>query len=109
MSDEFDMKMAAKAVEDVNKAWEAEKSARDEIAAQVKKLGAAMPETEAKLAKIAEDLDKAQRVADEAVLAAKRSSNVVRNERGDIVEDIELLAFLAVSRDSRRRTCSRSR
>jgi len=92
MSDELDMKMIAKAVEDVNKAWEAEKSARDEIAAEVKKLGAAMPETEAKLAKIAEDLDKAQRVADEAVLAAKRASNVVCNERGDIVDMEKLMA-----------------
>jgi HK97 family phage major capsid protein len=92
MSDELDMKTVTKAVEDVNKAWEAEKSARDEIAAQVKKLGAAMPETEAKLAKIAEDLNKAQRVADEAVLAAKRASNVVRNERGDIVDMEALMA-----------------
>lgn len=92
MSEELDLKAVAKAVEDVNKAWDAEKAARDELAAEVKKFGEAMPETEAKLAKIAADLEKAQAVADEAVLAAKRSQRVVTDEKGNEI-DLDAKAF----------------
>lgn len=87
MSDEqLDMKAVAKAVEGINKTWDAEKAARAEVEAEVKKHGAARAETEAKLAKIEGDMEKLQAVADDAVLALKRSQRVVTDENGKPVD-----------------------
>lgn len=86
MSDDIELKAVTDAVKGINKAWEAEKAARDELAAEVKKLGAARPETEAKMAKIEADMDRLQKVADEAVLAAKRSARVVTDADGKPVD-----------------------
>lgn len=75
MSD--DIKQAVDAVKDIQKAFEAFKETDGQRDAEIKRLGAAMPETEAKMAKIEAALDAAQKKADEAVLAAKRQSRFV--------------------------------
>jgi HK97 family phage major capsid protein len=86
MSEDIDMKQVAKAVEGINKTWEAEKQARAELEAEVKSLGAARPETEAKLAKMEADMDRLSKVADEAVLAMKRQDRVVTGPDGKPVD-----------------------
>lgn len=75
MSD--DIKQAVDAVKDIQKAFEAFKETDGQRDAEIERLGAAMPETEAKMAKIEAALDAAQKKADEAVLAAKRQSRFV--------------------------------
>lgn len=75
MSD--DIKQAVDAVKDIQKAFEAFKETDGQRDAEIKRLGAAMPETDAKLSKIEAALDAAQKKADEAVLAAKRQSRFV--------------------------------
>lgn len=72
-----DIKVAVEAVKDIQKAFEAFKETDNQRDAEIKRLGAAMPETEAKMAKIEAALDAAQKKADEAVLAAKRQSRFV--------------------------------
>jgi len=72
-----DIKVAVEAVKDIQKAFEAFKETDGQRDAEIKRLGAAMPETEAKMAKIEAALDAAQKKADEAVLAAKRQSRFV--------------------------------
>jgi HK97 family phage major capsid protein len=75
-----------KAVDDLNTAFVEFKKANDERIKAVEGKGAADPVLEAKLNKIEADLDKAQKVADEAVLAAKRSARVVTDEKGNAVD-----------------------
>lgn len=84
MSDEI--KKAAEAVESLHKGFEEFKRANDERIAQIEKKGGADAVTDAKIAKIEADLEKAQKVADEAVLAAKRQSRVVTDENGESVD-----------------------
>jgi HK97 family phage major capsid protein len=84
MSDEI--KQAVSAVESLHRGFEEFKRANDERLAQIEKKGSADPVTEAKLAKIEEDLAKAQKIADEAVLASKRQSRIVTDERGETVD-----------------------
>lgn len=72
-----DIKVAVEAVKDIQKAFEAFKETDNQRDAEIKRLGAAMPETEAKMAKIEAALDAAQKKADEAVLAAKRQARFV--------------------------------
>jgi HK97 family phage major capsid protein len=84
MSD--DMKKAAEAVEALNRGFDEFKKANDERLAQLEKKGGTDPVTEAKLAKIEEDLDKAQKIADEAVLAVKRQSRIVTDEKGEAID-----------------------
>lgn len=86
MSDDLDLKAAAKAVEEMNKAREAEKKALAELDAEVKSLGAARPETEAKLAKLDADIAKAMDIAEKAVLATKRAERVVTDENGKPID-----------------------
>jgi HK97 family phage major capsid protein len=78
MSD--DIKQAVQAVEMVNKAFEEFKATNDQ---NEKKRDAVLEE---KLAKIEADLDKAQKIADEAALAAKRQSRVVTDEKGNALD-----------------------
>lgn len=75
-----------KAVTEVKTAFEAFKEANDARLKEMEAKGAADPVTEEKLAKIEADLEKAQRVADEAALAAKRQSRVVTDEKGNAVD-----------------------
>lgn len=74
------------AVDAVRTAFEAFKEANDLRIKAIETKGAADPVLEAKLAKIEVDLDKAQKIADEAALAAKRSQRVVTDEKGNAVD-----------------------
>jgi HK97 family phage major capsid protein len=58
--------------------------------------------TEAKLQKIEADLEKAQKIADEAALAAKRQSRVVTDEHGNVL-DLDRKAQEWASMNARRR------
>jgi len=100
MSDEI--KQAASAVEALNKGFEEFKRTNDERLAQIEKKGTSDVVTEAKLAKIEEDLQKAQAIADEAVLAVKRQSRVVTDEKGQTV-DLDKKAQDWASMNARRR------
>lgn len=100
MSEEI--KQAVGAVEQINIAFEEFKKANDERLAQIEKKGAADVVTEAKLQKIEADLEKAQKIADEAVLAAKRQSRVVTDERGEVI-DLDRKAQEWASMNARRR------
>jgi HK97 family phage major capsid protein len=100
MSDEI--KTATAAVEAVNKAFDEFKKTNDERLKQIEAKGASDIVTEAKLAKIEEDLAKAQAIANEAVLASKRASRVVTDERGDTI-DIDAKAFDWANMNARRR------
>jgi HK97 family phage major capsid protein len=84
MSDEI--KQAASAVEALNKGFEEFKRTNDERLAQIEKKGTSDVVTETKLAQIEADLQKAQAIADEAVLAVKRQSRVVTDEKGQPVD-----------------------
>ena len=84
MSEEI--KKAAEAVESLHRGFEEFKKANDERLAQIEKKGAADAVTDAKIAKIEADLEKAQKVADEAVLAAKRQSRIVTDEKGEAID-----------------------
>lgn len=84
MSD--DIKKATEAVEAINKAFDEFKKANDERLSQIEKKGASDPVTEAKLAKIEADLEKAQRIADDAVLATKRQNRKVTDEHGNTID-----------------------
>ena len=86
MSEQIDLNEVKKAVETVNKGFEEFKKADAERDAEIKRLGAAQPETEAKLAKIEADLDKFQKSADDAFLAIKRSQRVAADTGGDDIE-----------------------
>jgi HK97 family phage major capsid protein len=81
-----DIKQAVEAVKDIHKAFDAFKQVDAERDAEIKRLGAALPETEAKMAKIEAALDVAQKKADEAVLAAKRQSRVVTDANGNEID-----------------------
>lgn len=81
-----DIKKAASAIDALHVGFEEFKKANDERLAQIEKKGSADPVTEAKLAKIEADLEKAQKIADEAVLASKRSTRVVTDERGEVID-----------------------
>jgi HK97 family phage major capsid protein len=83
MADEI--KQAVEAIKTVNVAFEEFKRANDARLAEIEKKGAADPLLEEKLKRIDADLDRAQKVADEAALAAKRQGRIVTNENGDSV------------------------
>ncbi len=100
MSEEI--KKATEAVEALNRGFEEFKKANDEKLAQLEKKGAADVVTEAKLAKIEADLDKAQKIADEAVLAVKRQSRVVTDEKGEKI-DLDQKALEWANMNARRR------
>jgi len=84
MSEEI--KKAASAIDALHAGFEEFKKANDERLAQIEKKGSADVVTEAKLQKIEADLEKAQKIADEAVLASKRQSRVVTDANGEAVD-----------------------
>lgn len=100
MSD--DIKKAAGAIDALHAGFEEFKKANDERLAQIEKKGSADVVTEEKLRKIEADLDKAQRIADDAVLASKRQSRVVTDEHGNTV-DLDRKAQDWASMNARRR------
>jgi HK97 family phage major capsid protein len=100
MSEEI--KKAIGAVDALHAGFEEFKKANDERLAQIEKKGSADVVTEAKLRKIEEDLEKAQKIADEAVLAAKRQSRVVTDENGNVL-DFDRKAQEWASMNARRR------
>jgi HK97 family phage major capsid protein len=100
MSEEI--KKAIGAVDALHAGFEEFKKANDERLAQIEKKGTVDAVTEAKLAKIEADLEKAQRIADEAVLASKRQSRIVTDERGETV-DLDRKAQEWASMNARRR------
>lgn len=100
MSEEI--KKAVNAVEQINAAFEEFKKANDERLAQIEKKGVADPVTDAKIAKIEADLEKAQKIADEAVLASKRQSRVVTDEHGNVL-DLDRKAQEWATMNARRR------
>ena len=97
MSD--DIKKAAGAIDALHAGFEEFKKANDERLAQIEKKGSADVVTEEK---IEADLDKAQRIADDAVLASKRQSRVVTDEHGNTV-DLDRKAQDWASMNARRR------
>jgi HK97 family phage major capsid protein len=84
MSDEI--KQAVEAVNQIGKAFEEFKSANDAKLKEIEAKGAADPVTEAKLAKIEADMTKLQAVADDAVLAVKRSQRIVTDQNGNQID-----------------------
>lgn len=100
MSDEI--KKAASAIDALHAGFEEFKKANDERLAQIEKKGSADVVTEAKLQKIEAELEKAQKIADEAVLASKRQSRVVTDEHGNTV-DLDRKAQEWASMNARRR------
>jgi HK97 family phage major capsid protein len=100
MSEEI--KKAIGAVDALHAGFEEFKKANDERLAQIEKKGSADVVTEAKLQKIEADLEKAQKIADEAVLASKRQSRIVTDERGEVI-DLDRKAQEWASMNARRR------
>jgi len=100
MSEEI--KKAASAIDALHAGFEEFKKANDERLAQIEKKGSADVVTEEKLRKIEADLEKAQRIADDAVLASKRQSRVVTDEHGNTV-DLDRKAQAWASMNARRR------
>ena len=84
MSDEI--KQAVDAVNQIGKAFEEFKSANDAKLKEIEAKGAADPVLEAKLAKIETAMDAAQKAADDAVLAVKRSQRVITDEKGNAID-----------------------
>lgn len=81
-----EIKKAASAIDALHAGFEEFKKANDERLAQIEKKGSADVVTEAKLQKIEADLEKAQRIADEAVLASKRQARIVTDEKGEAID-----------------------
>lgn len=91
-----EIKAAVAAVEQINRAFEEFKQAHD---ANQQKHDALLEE---KLKRIEADMDAAQKIADEAVLAAKRASRVVTDASGDVV-DLDAKALAWARNNMRRR------
>ena len=90
MSD--DLKAAAIAVDALNKGFEEFKKANDQRLAEIEKKGKADPILEEKLSKIEADIQRAQALADEAALEAKRSQRVRHDGNGNEI-DLDKKAF----------------
>jgi HK97 family phage major capsid protein len=82
---EIEIKAAAEAVEKLNKAFEEFKSTND---ANLQNRDTVL---EAKLAKIEADMDAAQKIADEAALAAKRAQRVAAEDSNGVDLDAKAL------------------
>jgi HK97 family phage major capsid protein len=74
------------AVDAINVGFTAYKEANDLRLKEIESKGAADPLLDAKIAKIEADMDKAQKTADEAVLAVKRSQRVTTDQNGNVVD-----------------------
>ena len=81
-----DIKQVSDAIATLNKGFEEFKTANNQKLAEIEKKGVADPVTLAKIEKIEADLDKAQKLADEAVLAAKRQNRVVTDAKGEVID-----------------------
>jgi HK97 family phage major capsid protein len=81
-----DLQQVTKSVAALNKVWEERKAADAEMAEEVKKFGQELPETKAKIDKMEADMERFQKIADEAVLAAKRRANVATDADGNEVD-----------------------
>ena len=97
-----DVKKVSEAIEALNRGFDEFKKTNDERLAQIEKKGSADPVTEEKLAKIEADLEKAQKIADEAVLAAKRQNRTVTDAKGNTV-DLDAKALEWAGLNARRR------
>ena len=97
-----DVKKVSEAIEALNRGFDEFKKTNDERLAQIEKKGSADPVTEEKLAKIEADLEKAQKIADEAVLAAKRQNRTVTDEKGNTI-DLDAKALEWANLTARRR------
>ena len=97
-----DIKKAAEAVEALHKGFEEFKRTNDQRLSEIEKKGTSDVVTEEKLLRIEADLEKAQKIADEAVLAAKRQSRVVTDEKGEVI-DLDRKAQEWATMNARRR------
>lgn len=86
MSEQFDAKELAKAVEGVKTGFEAFKEANDQRIKEIEAKGAADPLLEEKLAKIERDMDAKQAKLDQFELAMKRQSRTVVDEKGNEID-----------------------
>lgn len=86
MSDEFDVKAATKALEDVNKAFDAFMKKTDQQFDELRKNGVADPITTEEAAKIREEVKANQAILTEYALAQKRQSRVVTDASGKAVD-----------------------
>lgn len=86
MSDQFDAKELAKAVEGVKTGFEAFKEANDQRIKEIEAKGSADPLLEEKLAKIEKDMDAKQAKLDQFELAMKRQDRTVVDEKGNEID-----------------------
>lgn len=86
MSEQFDAKELAKAVEGVKTGFEAFKEANDQRLKEIEAKGAADPLLEEKLAKIEKDMDAKQAKLDQFELAMKRQNRTVVDEKGNEID-----------------------
>lgn len=86
MSEQFDAKELAKAVEGVKTGFEAFKEANDQRIKEIEAKGAADPLLEEKLAKIERDMDAKQAKLDQFELAMKRQNRTVVDEKGNEID-----------------------
>lgn len=81
-----DLNEVKSAVEGVNKAFAEYKKVNDDRLREIEAKGSADPLLEEKLAKIDKDIEQAQKIADQAVLEAKKANRVVTDENGKVVD-----------------------
>jgi HK97 family phage major capsid protein len=86
MSDQFDAKELAKAVDGVKTGFEAFKEANDQRIKEIEAKGSADPLLEEKLAKIEKDMDAKQAKLDQFELAIKRQNRTVVDEKGNEID-----------------------
>lgn len=86
MSEQFNPADVAKAVENVNKGFEEFKSANDARLKELESKSGADPLLDEKIKRIEADLAEYQKIADQAILAAKRSQRIVTDQNGNSVD-----------------------
>lgn len=86
MSEQFDAKELAKAVEGVMTGFEAFKEANDQRIKEIEAKGSADPLLEAKLAKIEKDMDEKQARLDQFELSMKRQNRTVTDQNGNEID-----------------------
>jgi HK97 family phage major capsid protein len=89
---EIEIKQVNDAIGNLNSAFEEFKRTNDERLKEIEAKGAADPVTEEKLSKIDADIAKANEIAEQAVLAVKRSQRVITDEKGEKI-DLDAKAF----------------
>ena len=83
---ELDMKEINKSFEDLNKGFDAFKSANDERLAEIEKKGAADPLLDEKIDKINASMQKSQDALNVLELAMKRKDRIVTDENGNTID-----------------------